>query len=268
MTNNYDYPADPINGYDLTGLRQDCGTAACNAKYYSTQTQRQIGGAQLHASPAPSLPPKPTVLNPNLVAGVINVLWGGTQKVITGLGQIASASVAEATVAGIPIGITVEMLGVFNFVTGAFRVARGARQLSFGLENPLVKMDYWPWTLSTAGKLLPGGGPLAGLVGWVLMTSTPTGPPIGGPPGFVGPICARAIAVGGDPGRRGRVDSFAVLASGLGSLGQFLGWVDLNLVAFLQRGVFGWLIRVPSVGFVPWREIPEVSHRVSSNDLW
>lgn len=35
VSNAYDYPADPVNNFDLNGLRQDCGTTSCNNSYYS-----------------------------------------------------------------------------------------------------------------------------------------------------------------------------------------------------------------------------------------
>ena len=34
-----------------------------------------------------------------------------------------------------------------------------------------------------------------------------------------------------------------------------LQWFVVNLMAFLQRGVFGWLIREPSVDYVPWHRM-------------
>jgi RHS repeat-associated protein len=44
-TSAYNYPNDPINGFDLDGKRQDCGTTACNTAFYSTyQNVRDYGG--------------------------------------------------------------------------------------------------------------------------------------------------------------------------------------------------------------------------------
>jgi hypothetical protein len=47
--------------------------------------------------------------------------------------------------------------------------------------------------------------------------------------------------------------------------GQFLGWVDLNLMASLSQTVLRPLFRAP-VEWVAWREMPEVTHRVAWND--
>jgi hypothetical protein len=46
------------------------------------------------------------------------------------------------------------------------------------------------------------------------------------------------------------------------SLGQFLGWVDLNLVACLERTILRPLFRAP-LPWVPARSIAAVTHRVS-----
>ena len=52
--------------------------------------------------------------------------------------------------------------------------------------------------------------------------------------------------------------------SGVG-LGQFLGWVDLNLMACLSQIVLRPLFREP-VPWVGWREMPHVTHRLQFID--
>lgn len=44
-------------------------------------------------------------------------------------------------------------------------------------------------------------------------------------------------------------------------LGQFLGWVDLNLMACLSQLVLRPLFREP-VPWVAWRAMPQVTHRL------
>jgi hypothetical protein len=52
-------------------------------------------------------------------------------------------------------------------------------------------------------------------------------------------------------------------------MGQCVGWFDLNLLAFLQRFLFGLLIPEPSVRYVPWRDMTDVTHRIRIfHDLW
>ncbi|GAA3517886.1 hypothetical protein GCM10022234_11660 [Aeromicrobium panaciterrae] len=42
---------------------------------------------------------------------------------------------------------------------------------------------------------------------------------------------------------------------------QYLGWVDLNLIAFLQRGPLRPVVRRPA-RFVPSTDMPSVTHRL------
>ncbi len=44
-------------------------------------------------------------------------------------------------------------------------------------------------------------------------------------------------------------------------LGQLLGWLDLNLIALIERGLLKPLIRMPSA-WTPIAELPNVTHRV------
>jgi hypothetical protein len=51
------------------------------------------------------------------------------------------------------------------------------------------------------------------------------------------------------------------------TLGQFLGWIDINLIAALERGVLRPLFRHPQ----PWtsaRDIAKVRHRIGKLDLY
>ena len=49
------------------------------------------------------------------------------------------------------------------------------------------------------------------------------------------------------------------------SLGQALGWVDLNLIAVLQRA-FTWRVFPEPVRFARWHEMPSVTHRIRAVD--
>jgi hypothetical protein len=49
------------------------------------------------------------------------------------------------------------------------------------------------------------------------------------------------------------------------TLGKFLGWVDLNLVAFLGRTILRPIVRRP-LNWVPVSEMPEVRHRLRAQD--
>lgn len=46
---------------------------------------------------------------------------------------------------------------------------------------------------------------------------------------------------------------------------QYLGWVDVNLIALLQRTVLRPLVRSP-LAHVPAREMPTVAHRLRAVD--
>ena len=50
------------------------------------------------------------------------------------------------------------------------------------------------------------------------------------------------------------------------SLGQFLGWVDLNFAALLTRSVLRPLFRSPPP-WVPLRALPQVVHRIDLLDF-
>jgi len=49
------------------------------------------------------------------------------------------------------------------------------------------------------------------------------------------------------------------------TFGRYLGWVDLNLIAGLQRTILRPLVRAPS-NWVPAREMPQVTHRLRATD--
>lgn len=49
------------------------------------------------------------------------------------------------------------------------------------------------------------------------------------------------------------------------TFGQYLGWVDVNLIAALQRTVYRPLIRWP-LSYVPARDMHTVTHRIQASD--
>ena len=49
------------------------------------------------------------------------------------------------------------------------------------------------------------------------------------------------------------------------SFGQYLGWIDVNLIAILQRTLFRPVVRSPA-RFVSSLEMPSVTHRLRAVD--
>jgi len=58
---------------------------------------------------------------------------------------------------------------------------------------------------------------------------------------------------------------FALVRRRRVTIGQMLGWADLNLMASLEASTLRPITRERSA-FVPWRDAPTVSHRVSLLD--
>ena len=51
------------------------------------------------------------------------------------------------------------------------------------------------------------------------------------------------------------------------SVGQFLGWIDINLIVLIQRGLLRPLYPTSTTPWIPPRDISRVKHRVHVNDL-
>jgi RHS repeat-associated protein len=71
VSNSYDYPADPINGFDLTGQRIDCGS--CPRNWMAALGGRGLAGG----TPKPVEHKRPVAQNPVPTAPTGLVQWGG-----------------------------------------------------------------------------------------------------------------------------------------------------------------------------------------------
>ena len=63
------------------------------------------------------------------------------------------------------------------------------------------------------------------------------------------------------------IDSPWLHKRGVG-IGQFLGWIDINLIALIQRSLLRPFIRDAAQPWVPARKISEVAHRIGRLDLF
>lgn len=51
------------------------------------------------------------------------------------------------------------------------------------------------------------------------------------------------------------------------TLGQFLGWLDSNLIVLLQKSLLRPFYPTPTVDWIPARDISTVTHRIGARDL-
>lgn len=173
-TSSYNYPNDPINMFDLSGKRQECGTISCvKARDTTAQMIPGSSGPILGRDVNPvtwleSLPGwlnTPTTMpNPKLFSGAINILWG-SYKFGTGVALLTAGTAADVTGIGAVFGIPVDILGAYSAFTGGAKAIKGASQFVEGYQEGEYDESPLDFGINVFTGLLPAGDSLINFVG-------------------------------------------------------------------------------------------------------
>ena len=173
--NAYNYPNDPINGSDVSGmaaLRKDWIPVDAPGRLLMVDTpiisptpattgqvpNSNVTGPDVESVSIWAKTPVP-LPNSNFFAGGFNLIYG-SWKAGTGAALLAGGTAADVTGIGALIGVPVQALGVYQLTTGGARAWRGILQFSDAERHPSVKKS----PLEYAGDLVLGTIPFGGSI--------------------------------------------------------------------------------------------------------
>jgi hypothetical protein len=152
----YQYAADsPLNRTDPAGLYASLGWPPLPTRLVIDDLARRFW---TWANTSQNLP------NPNLVTAPINIAYG-VQKVAWGVEDLFLGAGFDATIIGGLIGVPLQGLGLYNLITGSFRISRGIKQQQSGSQSQTVRKTPLEWCWDVFLNLAPGGGGVEDVIG-------------------------------------------------------------------------------------------------------